>query len=128
MDVVKIIGIAFITLIFTIILKEYRKDFAIYAVIIGGGLILFYSMDTISSIINFINNLSNKTNISSEFIKLLIKITAISILIEFAVSICKDCGENAIANKLDLGGKVIVISMSIPVISTMLNGLLELLA
>lgn len=128
MDVIKIIGIAFITLIFTIILKEYRKDFAIYAVIIGGALILFYSIDTISSIINFINNLSNKSNINSDFIKLLIKITSISILIEFAVSICKDCGENAIAGKLDLGGKVIVISMSIPVISTMLNGLLELLA
>lgn len=128
MDIIKIIGIAFITVIFTIILKEYKKDFAIYAVIIGGSLILFYSMETISSIINFINTLSNKSNISSEFIKLLIKITSISILIEFAVSICKDCGENAIAQKLDLGGKVIVISMSIPVISTMLNGLLELLA
>lgn len=128
MDIVKIIGIAFISLIFTIILKEYRKDFAIYVVIIGGALIFFYSINTISNIMNFINNLSNKTNISSEFIKLLIKITAISILIEFAVSICKDCGENAIASKLDLGGKVIVISMSIPVISTMLNGLLELLA
>ena len=127
-DIIKIIGIAFITVIFTIILKEYKKDFAIYAVIIGGSLILFYSMETISSIINFINTLSNKSNISSEFIKLLIKITSISILIEFAVSICKDCGENAIAQKLDLGGKAIVISMSIPVISTMLNGLLELLA
>ena len=128
MDIIKIIGIAFITVIFTIILKEYKKDFVIYAVIIGGSLILFYSMETISSIINFINTLSNKSNISSEFIKLLIKITSISILIEFAVSICKDCGENAIAQKLDLGGKAIVISMSIPVISTMLNGLLELLA
>ena len=128
MDIIKIIGIAFITVIFTIILKEYKKDFAIYAVIIGGSLILFYSMETISSIINFINTLSNKSNISSEFIKLLIKITSISILIEFAVSICKDCGENAIAQKLDLGGKAIVISMSIPVISTMLNGLLELLS
>lgn len=128
MDIIKIIGIAFITVIFTIILKEYKKDFAIYAVIIGGSLILFYSIETISSIINFINTLSNKSNISSEFIKLLIKITSISILIEFAVSICKDCGENAIAQKLDLGGKAIVISMSIPVISTMLNGLLELLS
>lgn len=128
MDIIKIIGIAFITVIFTIILKEYKKDFAIYSVIIGGSLILFYSMETISSIISFINTLSNKSNISSEFIKLLIKITSISILIEFAVSICKDCGENAIAQKLDLGGKAIVISMSIPVISTMLNGLLELLA
>ena len=127
MDLIKVIGIAFLTLIFTIILKEYKKDFAIYAVIIGGALILLNSLETFKNIIDFINRLSNKSNISSDFIKLLIKITSISILLEFAISICKDSGESAIANKIDLGGKIIVISMSIPVISTMLNGLLELL-
>ena len=127
MDIIKVIGIAFLTLIFTIILKQYRKDFAIYVVIIGGALILLSSLETFKNIIDFINRLSNKSNISSDFIKLLIKITSISILLEFAISICKDSGESAIANKIDLGGKIIVISMSIPVISTMLNGLLELL-
>lgn len=127
MEIFKIIGIAFITVVFTIILKEYRKDFAIYVVIIGGILILVSSLDILSGIINFINTLSNKTNLNGEFIKLLIKITSISILIDFAVNICKDSGESAIASKLDLGGKVIVISMSIPVISSMLNVLLELL-
>lgn len=128
MDIVKVIGIAFLTLIFTIILKQYRKDFAIYVVIIGGALILLSSIDTLKNIIDFINNLSERGSISSDFIKLLIKITCISILSEFAISICKDSGETAIASKIDLGGKIIVISMSVPVISTMLNGLLELLA
>ena len=127
MDIIKVIGIAFLTLIFTIILKQYKKDFAIYVVIIGGALILLSSLETFKNIIDFINRLSNKSNISSDFIKLLIKITSISILLEFAISICKDSAESAIANKIDLGGKIIVISMSIPVISTMLNGLLELL-
>ena len=127
MDIIKVIGIAFLTLIFTIILKQYRKDFAIYVVIIGGALILLSSLETFRNIIDFINRLSNKSNISSDFIKLLIKITSISILLEFAINVCKDSGESAIASKIDLGGKIIVISMSIPVISTMLNGLLELL-
>ena len=127
MDIIKVIGIAFLTLIFTIILKQYKKDFAIYVVIIGGALILLSSLETFKNIIDFINRLSNKSSISNDFIKLLIKITSISILLEFAISICRDSGESAIANKIDLGGKIIVISMSIPVISTMLNGLLELL-
>ena len=127
MDLIKVIGIAFLTLIFTIIIKQYKKDFAIYVVIIGGALILLSSLETFENIMDFIDRLSNKSNISSDFIKLLIKITSISILLEFAISLCKDSGESAIANKIDLGGKIIVISMSIPVISTMLNGLLELL-
>ena len=128
MDIVKVIGIAFITLIFTIILKQYKKDFAIYVVIIGCALILLLSVDTLNNIMGFINNLSKKGGINGDFIKLLVKITCISILAEFAISICNDSGESAIAKKIDLGGKIIVISMSIPVISTMLNGLLGLLS
>lgn len=127
MDIVKIIGIGFLSLIITIILKEYRKEYAIYAVLIAGMIIIFYSMDTIRSIINFINDLANNKNYNTEFISLLLKITGISILTEYAVSICKDSGENAIANKIDFGGKIIVISLSIPVISTTLSTLTKLL-
>jgi len=107
-------------------LKEYRKDFAIYAALIGGAIILYYVIGYLKEIVNFLNNLAD-SGINSEFILLLLKITGISILTEFAVSICKDSGESAIASKVDLGGKLLVISLSIPVISATLSGLLELL-
>lgn len=63
----------------------------------------------------------------TRFIEVLLKITGISILTEYAVSICKDSGESSIANKIDFGGKIIVISISIPVISTTLETLTKLL-
>ena len=127
MEIVKIIGIGFLTLIVTIILKETKKEYALYAVLIGGAIIIFYSMNTISSIIDFIQELSSNSNYNNAFISLLLKITGISILTEYAVSICKDVGENSIANKIDFGGKIIVISLSIPVISTTLETLTKLL-
>jgi len=125
MEIIKIIGIGIITLIITIILKQYRKEFAIFAVLIGGAVILYFSIDILQEIITFIKELNNRCD--TEFISILLKITGISILTEYAVSICKDSGESSIANKIDLGGKVIVISMSIPVISTALESLTKLL-
>lgn len=56
MEMIKIIGIGLITLIITIILKEYRKDFAIYAVLIGGALILWISLDTLTRHHRFYSN------------------------------------------------------------------------
>lgn len=41
-------------------------------------------------------------NGTSDFLKILIKITGIALLTEFAVNLCKDTGENAIATKVDL--------------------------
>lgn len=127
MELIKIIGIGFITVIITIILKEYKKDFAIYVILIGGALILYLSFDTLVTIVSFLKDLSSKGKIDNSFISLLLKITGISILSEFAVSICKDCGEASIASKIDLGGKILVISLSIPVIGNALEQLLSLL-
>lgn len=127
MEILKIIGIGFLTLIITIMLKEYKKEYSLYAVLIGGAIIIFYSMDTISSIIKFILELSEKSYYNNMFVMLLLKITGISILTEYAVSICKDSGENSIANKIDFGGKIVVISLSIPIISNTLESLTKLL-
>lgn len=84
-------------------------------------------MDKISSIIELLTSLANKASIHMEFLQLLIKITGIAILTEFAVSVCKDSGETAIANKVDLGGKIMIIAMSIPIISSLLETIIQIL-
>ena len=81
----------------------------------------------ISAIIDLIKNISNKISVNNEFLAILIKITGIAFLTEFAVSICKDTGETAIANKVDIGGKVIIISMSVPIISGLLQTIIKVL-
>lgn len=125
-DIIKIVGTGFVSLIIVVILKEYKKDFAIYAEIIGGAILLYFSIDYLKAIVNFINGLSI-TGINSSFILILVKITGISILTEFAVSVCNDMGESAIASKVDLGGKLLIVSLSIPIITSVLSGLIGLL-
>ena len=127
MEIIKIIGIGLISVIIIVILKQYKPEFAMYASIIAGVLILTMLTDTFKGIINLLQDISNKANVNTQFIRILIKITGIAILTEFAVSICKDTGENAIASKVDIGGKVIIISMSIPIISALLETVLKIL-
>lgn len=127
MDIIKIIGIAFLALIIIIILKQYKPEFVIYVSILAGAIILFMNIDKLSGIINLLENLANKTQVNGQFLSILIKITGISFLTEFAVSICKDSGETAIANKVDLGGKVIIIAISIPIISSLLETVVKIL-
>lgn len=127
MDIIKIIGIGLISLIIIIIVKQYRPEFVVYVSIIAGAIILILIMDKVSSIINLLTALSNKTVVNNEFLTLLIKITGIAFLTEFSVSLCKDSGETAIANKIDIGGKVIIISMSIPIIASLLETIIKIL-
>ena len=127
MDIIKIIGIGLVSLIIIIILKQYRPEFAVYVSILAGIFILVLSLNNISGVIGMLKDLSSKANINSNFLGIILKITGIAILTEFAVSICKDSGESAIANKIDIGGKVIIITISLPIISTLLETILKIL-
>lgn len=127
MDIIKIIGIGLISLIIIIILKQYRPEFAVYVSILAGVFILILSISQISGVINLLKSLASKANINSEFLGIILKITGIAILTEFAVSICQDSGESSIANKIDIGGKVMIITISIPIISSLLETILKVL-
>ncbi len=126
-EIIKIVGIGLIALVIAIILKQYRPEYTIYVSIVAGILILMFTMNKITGIINLLKSISDKTYINKQFLSILLKITGIAIITEFAVSICTDVGEKAIASKIEIGSKVIIIAMSIPIISSLLELIIEIL-
>ncbi len=127
MDIIKIIGVGLTALTIIIILKQYKPEFTVYVSIIAGVIILAMLMDKLAAVVNLLTNLTNKSGTGSSFLKIILKITGIAILTEFAVSICKDSGETAIANKIDLGGKIIIITISIPIVTSLLELIINIL-
>lgn len=92
-----------------------------------GVIILLMLVGQISGILDLLRNIASKTSINSGFLTILIKITGIAILTEFAVSICKDSGESAIASKVDIGGKVIIVALSMPIVQSLLETVIRVL-
>ena len=125
MEIVKIIGVGLIATIILAIIRTYKPELTIYASIIAGAIIFSMVMDKLSAIIDLLTNLSKKSGINAQYVAILLKISGIAILSEFAVSVCKDLGETAVATKIDLAGKIIIISISIPIISALLELLIK---
>ena len=109
-----------------LILRQYKPEFAIYVALIAGIVIISLSLTKITGIIELLKSISTKANINTSFITLLLKITGIAFLTEFAVNISNDCGETAIANKIDIGGKVLITVISMPIITSLLETILKI--
>jgi stage III sporulation protein AD len=121
MEATKIIGVGIIALIIIVIIKQYKPEFAIYVSLISGIIIIFLVFNKLAGILNLLTVLSKKTGMNATYLSIILKITGIAILTEFGVSICKDAGEVAIASKIEFGGKIIIMSISIPIISALLE-------
>ena len=126
-EIIKIIGIGLIALVIIIILKQYKPEFAVYVSMIAGIFILFLALEKITGVINMLQAIADKTYINKNFLGILLKITGIAFLTEFAVSVCSDAGEKAIASKIEIGSKVVIITISMPIITSLLELIIEIL-
>ncbi|MGM9536691.1 MAG: stage III sporulation protein AD [Intestinibacter sp.] len=117
----QIIGIAIISTVLCLVLKKDRPEIANFVAITAGVAILLSVVLKLNFIVEEINSLAERANIPSMYISLIIKLIGIAYIMEFAVSLCKDCGENNIASKLEFGGKIIIMSMSFPILLSIID-------
>lgn len=127
MEIVQIVGIALVSTFLILLLKQYKPEFVIHISIIAGILIFLIILPKLTAIIELLNNFTDKLGVNSQFFSILLKITGIAYLSEFATNICKDSGETAVASKIELGAKVIIIAMSIPILGSVIETLINIL-
>lgn len=128
MDIIfKIIAIGLITCVATLIVRPVRADFAIIISIVGGFIIIFLIINYLTGIFDIINQILGISGINSGLYTVLLKIIGIGYLIEFTASICADTGNSSLGDKVLLGGKIIIMVMALPIITTILDIIMELL-
>ena len=127
MDALKIVGFGIIAVILILIVEEQRKEIAIMISIVASVFIVMFIISEITPIIDFLNNLVNKSGINLAFLKVILKVTGIAYIIEISKNICIDANQNALAKKIEIAGKVIIVGISIPIITALLNIVTEML-
>ncbi|XTR39245.1 stage III sporulation protein AD [Paraclostridium tenue] len=123
----KLVGLALISTILCLIIKKDRPEMTMFIGILTGIMILLSVTYKFNFIIESINELADKANIPTMYISLIIKLIGIAYLMEFAIQICKDCGEGNIATKLEFGGKIIVMTMSFPILISIIDMILNII-
>ena len=126
-EILKIIGLALITTISVIILKQQKPEIAVIVGVAGSVLIFFYLVDMISDVFGLFETVVSKTNIDSELFIVLIKIIGIGYITEFSANICSDSGNSAIASKIILAGKLTIFLLSVPIIISLIELIVGLL-
>ncbi len=125
---VKLVAIVLIFSVIIIYLKSINSELSLLALVGAGIIVVFYALDYLSNTFTFISQLVESSGIDKEFYTIIFKITAIGYLIEFTASTLQDFGLNSLANKLIFAGKVIIISISLPIIYAVYNLIIGIIA
>ncbi len=127
MEIVRIALIGIVAGVLVITIKQKQPEIALQVSIIAGLIIFIYVLDYIVIAIDYVKDIINKFNIPYESIAVVMKIIGIAYICEFAVQVLKDTGENSLANKVEIAGRVFIVVLSLPVLSSFMSMVLGML-
>ena len=116
MDIFRIAAIALVTAFCSIVLRDIKSELSTLVAFAGGIVVLLSVIDYFSGIFSVISDIAQRAGIATSVIKLLFKVIAIGYIAEFSSSLIEDAGLTALADKVTFAGKLMIVSVSLPVV------------
>ena len=117
----KIISIALIGVVVVLLLRTAKPEFALFATIATGVVIVIILLSTLQNVILSFDEIVKKSGVDDGIFTAVLKIIGIGYLTEYSASIANDAGCGSIASKLQFGGKLTIFAMSISIVSTLID-------
>ena len=124
---IKIIIISIIFAFLIVYLKSTKSEYADLALVGSSIILIFISIDYVSSTLEVINKIVELSNLNKEYYKIILKIISIAYVVEFGSSTIEDMGLKSLSNKIVFLGKIIIIAVSAPIIYAVFNVINQLI-
>lgn len=128
MNLFSVIGIGLVAALLAVLLKQSRPEIALVVSLSAGVLIFFFILDEVTALVGWWRELGAAYGSLNSYLSPLIRILGIAYLTQFATQACRDAGESAIAAKLELSGKVVILGLSVPIMKMVLELIQNLLS
>jgi len=115
-EIIKIGVLGIMGVLMAVQFKGNKPEYAILTGICISILIFGYSVSQMSILLEKFELLKNYLGGSGGYLSVLVKVIGITYVCEFSAGICKDAGYGAIAEQIEILGKLSVVFAGLPVI------------
>ncbi|MDR4415637.1 MULTISPECIES: stage III sporulation protein AD [Bacillus] len=123
----QIVGLGLVATFLAAVLNQHKSSITSLFIVFVGSLMFLILIDQIHSILQMIERVASEAKVSNVYVETLLKIIGIAYIAEFGAQITKDAGQGAIASKIELAGKILILVMAIPILTVVIETILGFL-
>ena len=120
MTVFNIVGAGIFTAVLAMVMREFKKEYAVLIGCAGGILILLWSLAELSPVLDYIRTLASIPTVAPYF-SVVMKALGIGFLTQTGADLCRDTGESSIASKVEFAGKVAILVICLPTLRSVVD-------
>lgn len=118
---IKIAAMAIAAALLAAWIRTIRQEYALWIMAASGLVLGFAVLLKLEAIVEELWVLQKYFSEFGSYFKLLLKIIGITYLAEFSSDLCKDAGANTLAAQIELFGKLSILVLCMPVITSLLK-------
>lgn len=128
MDIFQIAGLGIVASLVLLVLRKERPEMALVTALVAGLMLITLILPKIATVIMVFGDLANESGLEPLYFGIILKVLAISYIADFASAICRDAGEELMASRVEMAGKVLILVSALPIVQEVLNVIRSLLA
>ena len=126
MDYLKIAALTVSAALLALVIRRVRPELGMTLALSSGALVLLLALPTLAQLISGLSAMARTGGVSNQYMAQLLKVAGVSLLMDFAAQTCRDAGEDGLAQKAELAGRVMLLSLALPSMQTLLTQILSL--
>ncbi|GIO97637.1 stage III sporulation protein AD [Paenibacillus sp. FSL W8-0187] len=127
MEIIQVVGLGIIATVLILVVKEQKPLFAFLLAVATSLLIFLFLIGKIGNVLSMLEDLAENSGVQIIYLKTVLKIIGIAYIAEMGAQIVRDAGQESIASKIELAGKVLILVLAVPIIGIIIETVLKLL-
>ncbi|WP_127594214.1 stage III sporulation protein AD [Paenibacillus lautus] len=127
MEIIQVVGLGIIATVLILVVKEQKPLFAFLLAVATSLLIFLFLIGKIGNVLSMLEDLAESSGVQIIYLKTVLKIIGIAYIAEMGAQIVRDAGQESIASKIELAGKVLILVLAVPIIGIIIETVLKLL-
>ncbi len=123
---IQIAAIGLVGTFLAVLLKKENPQICMLVSVMTGVLILFQVLSPLGELLHILQETAEKAGVADGYFTIILKVIAIAYLAQMGAQLCLDAGEGAVAAKIELAGKILIMAVSAPVLLQLLNVIISL--
>ena len=127
MELTAILVTLIVAAFLSVLLRKYQPALALGVGLLAGVVVLGSLLGTVLPLLRRVQTLAENAAVPTGYIGILLKGLGICLLTQIASDTCRDAGETALANKAELVGKILLLTVALPLFEEIITLALSLL-
>ena len=121
MNILQVVMVGVLSAVLSVTVRKQSPEISLMIAVTASVLMMFMIFPMLIEAVGVLNRMGELLDGGMKYVGLAVKIIGIAYMSELGANVCADAGESAVAARIEMAGRVMVLAAAMPVIFDLIN-------